>query len=391
MDFQLLRDRNKKISYNHKMAQATLEKYHEQWMRRALNLAERGLGMTAPNPAVGCIIVKNGTILGRGWTQKGGTPHAETEALSAAGKIAEGADIYTTLEPCCHHGKTAPCTDAIIAAKPARVICALKDPDRRVNGNGFKKLQEANIEVIENVLEEEASFLNAGYLLRVKKLRPLIALKTGSTLDGQIATKTGNSRWITNETSRAQAHALRSTYDAIIIGSRTALGDDPELTCRLSGLEDRTPIRIVADSHLSISLSSKLVQTATTNKLWILCRADADQLRSEALEQSGAKLFDIEVEPESGMMNVKSAAAMLASQGITRLLIEGGSHLSASFLRSRLIDRIYWFAAATIIGADGIPAIRGMGIEKLDELQQFKTLWNQKIGNDNFNMLERVL
>ena len=363
--------------------------HHEIWMARALNLAERALGSVAPNPAVGCIIVKDGELLGKGYTQKGGRPHAETQALMRAGAGAEGADIYITLEPCAHEGETPPCVDALIAAKPERVICALSDPDSRVSGKGIEKLRAHNIEVIENVLQEEASFLNQGYLLHRTQIRPLITLKTGSTLDGRISTLTGNSRWITNKQARAQTHSLRSSYDAVIIGSRTSLGDNPELTCRLNGLENRTPIRVVADSHLSIPLTSKLVNSAQDYPLWIMCREDSDPVRRKALEESGAKLFNTAVEEKTGMLSTRDIVSILAEQGITRLLIEGGAHLSASFLRAGLIDRIYWFSAPKIIGADGTATFSAMGFERLADAPSFAPLWRQNLGDNSLTLMER--
>lgn len=363
----------------------------EIWMKRALNLAERSLGRVAPNPAVGCIIVKEGEIVGCGWTQKNGRPHAEMIALEQAKEKAEGADVFTTLEPCSHHGETEPCADALISAKPSRVICALRDPDSRVNGAGIDKIQKAGIEVIENILMQEAAFLNQGYLCHRNQMRPLVTLKTGSTLDGRIATQTGNSRWITNEISRAQAHMLRATYDAIIIGSRTSLSDSPQLTCRLSGLEERTPIRIVADSHLSIPLTSKLVESAKTYPLWVLCSKNIDSLRSEALEQSGAKLFKVEVNEKTGLLDTKGIISILATEGITRLLIEGGSHLAASFINEDLVDRLYWVSANKIIGGDGTPTVSGMGLKRLADAPHFNLLWQQQLGEDTLSILERPL
>ena len=362
-------------------------------MTRALNLSERGLGLVAPNPAVGCLIVKEGELIAKGWTQKNGRPHAETQALLQArqrNRSVEGADIYVTLEPCAHEGETPPCVDALIEAKPARVICALQDPDGRVDGKGIEKLRGADIEVVENVLAEEAAFLNQGYLLRCTEMKPLITLKTGSTLDGRISTMTGNSRWITNEASRAQTHLLRATYDGVMIGSRTSLGDNPELTCRLSGLEERSPIRIVADSHLSISLTSKLVESAKRYPLWVLCRKEADPLRREALEESGAKVYDVEVDKKTGMLDTQDITSVLATLGITRLLLEGGSHLSASFLRANLIDRLYWFSAPKILGGDGTPTSAGLGVERLTDASNFVPLWRQPLGDNMLMVMERA-
>lgn len=359
-------------------------------MARALKVAETALGQVAPNPAVACLIVQDGCLIALGTTQAGGRPHAETQALAQAKektKSVEGADIYITLEPCAHQGQTPPCVDALIEAKPARVICALQDPDRQVNGAGFAALKKAGIKVVENVLQDEAAFLNAGYLLHRKEKRPLVSWKTGSTLDGRIATAAGNSRWITNETSRAFGHSLRANHDAVIIGSRTGLGDNPELTCRLSGLEGRTPIRIVADSHLSIPLTSKLVESAREHPVWVFCRAESDKLRYDALKESGVKLIETSVDSKTGLLDCHEMLGLLAQEGITRLLIEGGSHLSASFMRAKLVDRIYWFGAPKILGDDGTATIAGMGLERLSDANKFTPLWRQAISEDTLIVL----
>ena len=376
-------------------ADQAADRAHVFWMRQALNLAERGLGQVAPNPAIGCVIVKTGRLIARGWTQPGGRPHAEHEALARAGADAKGADIYVTLEPCAHHGETPPCADALIEAGVARVICAQRDPDLRVNGRGIKKLRAANIEVIEDVLHDEAAFLNAGYLLHRRLMRPLVTLKIAATLDGRIAAASGESRWITSPAARRQAHWLRASHDAVMVGSRTSLHDNPELTCRLPGLGARSPVRIVADSHLSINLASKLVQTAARYPLWILCRKDADPDRREALEASGARLFETRINPDSGLMDIHAALGILAAENITRLLVEGGAQLAASFLREDYVDRIYWFSAPSMIGGDGRAAIAGMGFAHLDDIPHFRTLWTQSLlaeaaGDDRLTILERV-
>ncbi|MCK5275514.1 MAG: bifunctional diaminohydroxyphosphoribosylaminopyrimidine deaminase/5-amino-6-(5-phosphoribosylamino)uracil reductase RibD, partial [Alphaproteobacteria bacterium] len=220
-------------------------------MRAALALAGRGLGRVWPNPAVGCVLVdRDGRVTGRGWTQPGGRPHAETEALARAGGAAKGATAYVTLEPCVHHGQTPPCADALIEAGVARVIAATEDPDPRVKGGGLGRLRDAGIAVEAGLLREEAELLNAGYLMRQREGRPVVTLKLATTLDGRIATHAGESRWITGEAARARGHMMRARHDAIMVGIGTALADNPTLTCRLPGLEDRSPVRIVVDARL---------------------------------------------------------------------------------------------------------------------------------------------
>ena len=362
----------------------------EYWMSNALALAERGLGRVAPNPAVGCVIVQDGALVARGWTQPGGRPHAEAEALARAADRAKNADVYITLEPCAHQGKTPPCAEALIKAEVARVICALGDPDQQVNGAGMKALRKAGIEVVENVLAEEAAFLNAGYLLHRRALRPLVTLKIAASLDGRIASPRQHSRWITSEAARRHAHALRANHDAVLIGVRTALADDPELTCRLPGMEAHTPIAIVADGHLAINLTSKLVQRAERHPLWILCRADADSDRREALVSAGVKLFSCDIHPTSGMIDIQHALSLLAGEGITRLLVEGGSRIAASFLQGDFVDRVVWFTAPMVIGGDGVAAVAGMGFDRLSDAPRFRPLLSQPVERDMMMTFERV-
>ncbi len=362
----------------------------EYWMSNALVLAARGLGRVAPNPAVGCVIVRDGRLVARGWTQPEGRPHAETEALRRAGDQAKGADVYVTLEPCAHKGETGACTQALIKAEVARVICALQDPDPRVNGTGLQALRKAGVEVVEDVLADEAASLNAGYLLHRRAQRPLVTLKIAASLDGRIAAPNRHSRWITSQMARRYAHWLRATHDAILVGSRTARADNPELTCRLPGMAAHTPTRIVADSHLSIDLASKLVQSADEHGLWILCRDDTDSDRREALTSAGAKLFDTAINQASGLIDIKEALTSLAREGVTRLLVEGGSRIAASFLREGFVDRVAWFVAPMVIGGDGVAAVAGMGFDRLNDVPHFRPLLSQPLGRDMMMLFERV-
>ena len=347
----------------------------------ALSLAARGLGTVAPNPAVGCIIVKDGRIVGRGWTQKGGRPHAETEALAHAGDAARGATAYVTLEPCAHHGKTPPCAEALIAAGIARVVGAVSDPDPRVAGRGYEMLRKAGIEVVEDVCETQARDLNRGFFLKVMEERPLVTLKLATSADGKTATQGGRSQWITGELARARGHYLRATHDAIMVGSATAIVDDPELTCRLPGLEQQSPMRVVADGRLRLPLTSKLVRGARKMPLWLLSSPGGDTARRNAFTECGVDLID--VPPGSdGLMDMKIAMQRLAARGITRLLVEGGARLAASLMRARLVDRIEWFRAASIIGGDGYAAIAPLGVDTLDKMPTLALTRTLTLGED---------
>ena len=265
-----------------------------RFMALALRLAERGLGRTWPNPAVGCVVVKDGRVVGRGWTQPGGRPHAEVEALSRAGARALGATVYVSLEPCAHYGRTPPCTMALIHAGVRRVVAATLCPDRRVDGKGVAQLRQAGIEVDLGLMGAEAEALNAGFLLKERAGRPLVTLKLATSLDGRIATRTGASRWITGEAARARGHWLRATHDALMIGSGTALADDPSLTCRLPGLEARSPVRVVLDGRLRLPATSRLAATAGAVATWLFTRHPAGAPeRAAALAAQGVELIEV--------------------------------------------------------------------------------------------------
>lgn len=346
-----------------------------RFMKIALNLAMRGLGRVAPNPAVGCVIVREDgpfpRIVGRGWTQPGGRPHAETEALARAGEAARGATAYVTLEPCSHHGKTPPCADALIAAGIARVVGAVEDPDPRVSGRGFARLRAAGIEVVEDICAVEASELNSGFFLKVRQGRPMVLLKVASSLDGRTAMRSGESVWITGNASRRRGHLSRALADAIMVGSVTAMTDDPELTCRLQGLEDRSPVRIVGDGRLRLPLTSKLVQQAKRIPVWIVTLDSSDSARCAAYESCGVKIIRVPAD-KGGHIDMGVALKEFGRLGLTRLLVEGGAHLAAALLRAGLVDRIDWYHAGKLIGGDGHPAIAGLGIERLANVPRFE-------------------
>jgi diaminohydroxyphosphoribosylaminopyrimidine deaminase/5-amino-6-(5-phosphoribosylamino)uracil reductase len=343
-------------------------------MRAALALARRGLGNVWPNPAVGCVLVRpggaGGRVVGRGWTQPGGRPHAETEALARAGGAARGATAYVTLEPCSHHGKTPPCADALIAAGIGRAVVALEDPDPRVNGGGVAALRAAGIAVETGVLGEAAAALNAGFLLRVREGRPFVTLKLATTLDGRIATASGESRWITGEAARDWAHGLRASHDAVMVGIGTALVDDPELVCRLPGLPLRPTVRIVVDSALRLPVASRLVQGAARAPLWIVAASEADHGRREALVAAGADIIGVASDPR-GRPDIGAALRALGARGLTRVLVEGGGGLAGSLLAAGLVDAVAWFHAPRVIGDGGRPAVAAFGVDRLAQAPTF--------------------
>jgi diaminohydroxyphosphoribosylaminopyrimidine deaminase / 5-amino-6-(5-phosphoribosylamino)uracil reductase len=340
-------------------------------MAAALAMARRSLGRTWPNPAVGCVIVRDGHIVGRGRTAEGGRPHAETEALAQAGAAARGGAVYVTLEPCAHHGRTPPCADALVAAGVAKVVSALEDPDPRVNGGGHARLRAAGIEVEIGEGGAEAAEINAGFLLRVRQGRPLFHLKLASSLDGRIATATGESKWITGPAARAHGQRLRAVHDAILVGIATAQTDDPELTCRLPGLARRSPVRIVLDSQARLSPTGKLARTAREVPVWVVCTPTAPTERRALLTAAGIEVIEVAGGP-GGRVDVAAAAGALAGRGLTRVLVEGGGQVAAALLKAGLVDRISSYRAGLLVGADGRSAVGGLGIERLDFAPRFR-------------------
>jgi len=346
-------------------------------MRHALALAERGLGTTAPNPAVGCVIVAENRVIGRGWTQKGGRPHAETIALAEAGDGARGATAYVTLEPCAHHGETPPCAHALVEAGVVRVVAAVEDPDPRVSGKGIAMLRAAGIDVVTGVLEREAAALNAGFFLRVKENRPLVTLKIAQSLDGKTATVSGQSKWITGPEARRFGHLLRAKNDAILIGIETALADDPELTCRLPGLEDRSPVRIVLDTRLRLPEGAKLVRTAKQTPTIVFTVANG----GGTLVASGVEIVKVARDPR-GRPDVGAVLAELARRGITRLLVEGGAAVHAAFIDRGLADRLEVFRAPIVLGGSGRNAVDALAALDLDEASRFVPAGRRALGPD---------
>lgn len=326
-------------------------------LRLALSLAYRGLGNTAENPSVGCVLTRpdlRDRIVGRGWTQPSGRPHAEAMALQQAGEAARGATAYVTLEPCSHTGRTPPCADALISAGIARVVCSLDDPDERVAGRGFAKLRESGIVVETGGLANEAAELLSGYLRRKREHRPHVTLKLAMTADGRIATRSGDSQWITGERARREGHALRARHDAILTGSGTVIADDPSLTCRLPGLEDRSPAPVVMVGARPLPSDRRLMR-----------RRDERPVR----------VFEGHADPAFVLQS-------LAEDGINTVMIEAGSAIAGAFLQADLVDEVFCFRAAKIIGGDGLSAVASMGLDRLGDAKHFRLRSNRVLDGD---------
>ena len=360
----------------------------QEHMRAALALAQRGLGSTWPNPSVGCVLVRDGRVVGRGTTAPGGRPHAEAVALAQAGDLARGATAYVTLEPCSHHGRTPPCADALIAAGVARVVVACGDPDPRVDGAGITLLQAAGIDVTMGLMADEARSLQLGFLTRVGLGRPMVTLKLASTLDGRIATQTGESQWITGPEARRVAHALRGQHDAVLAGVGTIEADDAELTCRIPGYRKTPDLRIVVDSHLRTRLTARVVATAMAVPTWFLHRAGADPDRVLAFNDAGVRL--IEVAGAEHGIDLAAGMQALGAAGLTRVLVEGGARIAGALLRAGLVDRIAWFHAPSVMGGDGWPAAQAFGVAALKEMPRFRRVDSRPMGDDMLTELSRV-
>ncbi|WP_353278543.1 bifunctional diaminohydroxyphosphoribosylaminopyrimidine deaminase/5-amino-6-(5-phosphoribosylamino)uracil reductase RibD [Wolbachia endosymbiont (group B) of Longitarsus flavicornis] len=407
----------------------------DYFMSIALKLAGKSLGSVAPNPTVGCVIVKDGMVIGEGYTGIGGRPHAEVVALQNAKDLTHGATMYVTLEPCCHFGVTEPCTTEIIRAGIKRVVIATIDPDSRVSGGGIKALADAGIEVEQGIMQEEAEKLNVGFFTTKKLHRPFIACKIATTLDGKIATFTGNSKWITSEDTRNWVHELRAKYDAIMIGSSTLINDDPLLTCRLPGLEERSPIRLIIDSQAKLQEEHNIAKTADKITTWVITNREIErkikninylivnsnhkppvipdvtpthspvipmpspvipvprpenfkQLHNENWSRAG-----MTSEPDIiDKVCLKDMASKLVSEiGITRLLVEGGGVLITELLKHDLIDRLIICRNGKILGNDATPFIGDLGIQSINNCYRFKKTEVIDFDEDVVEMWDRLL
>lgn len=356
------------------------------FMRAALTLARRGVGRVAPNPAVGCLLVRAGRVVGRGFTQPGGRPHAEACALAQAQAHggARGAVAYVTLEPCAHHGQTPPCAAALVAARITRCVVACRDPDPRVCGRGIDLLHRAGVQVETGLMADEARALNKGFFLRVSRGRPMVTLKLASSLDGRIATAQGESQWITGPLARHAVQMLRVEHDAILIGSETALRDNPRLDVRLPGLEPFSPVRVVLDGRLRLPLDSDLVVRARVRPTWLMTSHGSYEAKKQAVrayEQAGVRVIPLCCDV-SGSPCLVDALRTLGQGSMTRLLVEGGAQVSGAFLRQGLVDDLVWFRAASVMGGDALPALCDLGLESLSQSPTFQRRAVQTLGPD---------
>ncbi len=349
-------------------------------MRAAIRLAARGRGRTAPNPLVGAIVVRGARRIAGGYHARLGAPHAEATALERAGEAARAATLYVTLEPCSHWGRTPPCLDAVLAAGLARIVIGMKDPDERTAGRSVARLRRAGLEVTLGVEAERCRALNLGYLSRLERGRPLTQLKLASSLDGRIATATGESRWITGEPPRAFVHRLRRQVDAIAIGSRTALADDPELTARKGARVLHRPIRIVVDSKLRTSPRARLLDAEAPGSAWLLATRGAGPRKRRELERAGARV--VEVASRDGRVDLRAAWRKLGYLGVNELLVEGGGELASALLRARLVDRIHLILAPVLIGGDGRPVLSALGVRRLREALAPRQFELRRLGAD---------
>ena len=351
----------------------------EDYMREALRIARYAEGRTSPNPLVGAVIVRDGRIIAEGWHRKAGTPHAEIHALRMAGDLARGATLYVTLEPCSHYGRTGPCAKAVAEAGIARVVVAMQDPNPKVAGRGMEMLRAAGVEVRCGVLATEAARLNEVFLHWITTGLPFVALKTAMTLDGKIATHTGDSQWITGEASRLRVHELRDRYDAILVGIGTVLHDDPSLTTRLPDRQGKNPLRIVLDSMARTPRAAKLLTDGAAPTL-IAVTARAPQERVAALRQAGAEVL---VCGEGSRVDAQALLKALGEREISSVFVEGGGRVNASLLAAGLVDKVYAFVAPKLVGGrDALTPVEGTGVERLSDAVTLTELAAETVGED---------
>ena len=358
----------------------------QRYMALALSLGRRGLGNAWPNPAVGAVIVKDGVIVGRGWTQPGGRPHAEVEALKRAKKAAHGATLYVTLEPCSHTGKSPPCADAIIKAGIKRVVSALEDPNPEVAGQGHEKLRAKGIAVEVGLSADEARRAHAGHITRLQQARPFVTLKLALSQDDKIGLAGRKPVQLTGEIARERVFQMRAQHDAILVGIGTVLSDNPHLTCRLPGLMERSPVRVVLDARLRVPLSVSVVSTVNDTPTWVFTSHKAAPIAEEILQHKGCKVF--RVDDHNGELDLNAVLKVLAEQGITRLMVEGGATVAASFVDADLVDEAVLLRADKIIGADGVAALECMALGKLTGKMTSRGV--ETLGADRLEVFERA-
>ncbi|WP_295853999.1 bifunctional diaminohydroxyphosphoribosylaminopyrimidine deaminase/5-amino-6-(5-phosphoribosylamino)uracil reductase RibD [Tardiphaga sp.] len=383
MIFRILEDQ-----YAEKSAEAKAS--DARFMQLALTLGRRGQGRCWPNPAVGAVIVKDGIIVGRGWTQPGGRPHAEPVALAQAGAAADGATLYVTLEPCSHVGKSPPCADAVIAAGIVRVVSAIEDPNPEVAGQGHARLRAAGVRVDVGLGAQDAARAHAGHFYRVRHKRPYVVLKLAVSPDGKIAAAGHRPVAVTGEAARARVHLLRAQCDAVLVGIGTVLADDPELTCRLPGMAARSPVRVVLDRALRLPGTTRLVHSAREHPLWVMTSSLSEAPAAMKLGAAGAHVFRVPTTttPPPGL-DLPAVLRALAEKGIARLLVEGGSRVASSFVTAGLVDEIWLFRGPTPIGGDGINALDALPLSAITGSPDFAVHASETLENDTLTVYER--
>jgi diaminohydroxyphosphoribosylaminopyrimidine deaminase / 5-amino-6-(5-phosphoribosylamino)uracil reductase len=360
-----------------------------RFMQLALSLGRRGLGRTWPNPAVGAVVVKDGVTVGRGWTQPGGRPHAEPEALRRAGEAARGATLYVTLEPCSHVGRSPPCADAVIAAGISRVVSAIEDPNPLVAGQGHARLRAAGITVDVGLCSAEAVHDHAGHFRRVRNQRPHVILKLAVSPDGKIGAAGHKPVAITGEATRMRVHLLRAQCDAILVGIGTVLADDPLLTCRLSGMEKRSPVRVVLDTALRISGSSQLLHSARTTPLWVMASETAEAAAATRLGAAGAQVVRLSPRTVPGL-DLAAVLHALSERNITRLLVEGGSRIASALVTAELADEIWLFRGSKSIGEGGIAALDALPLDAITQSPTYRVRASETFDHDTLTIYERA-
>jgi len=383
MIFRILEDRLAQKSRESKAAD-------QRFMQLALTLGRRGQGRTWPNPAVGAVVVKDGVIIGRGWTQPGGRPHAEPEALRRAGEAARGATLYVTLEPCSHIGKSPPCADAIIAAGIARVVSAIEDPNPEVAGQGHAKLRAAGISVDIGLGAAEAARDHAGHFRRVRDKRPHVILKLAVSSDDKIGAAGRKPVAISGDAAKARVHLLRAQCDAILVGIGTVRADDPLLTCRLPGMAARSPVRVVLDRNLRIPGSSRLVHSARETPLWVMTSNLAEAPAAMKLGAAGAQVIRVATATTPPGLDLAAVLRALSEKGITRLLVEGGARVASSFVAAGFVDEVWLLRGPDPIGADGVAALGALPLTSITKSPNFRVRASKSLQKDTLTIYERT-
>jgi diaminohydroxyphosphoribosylaminopyrimidine deaminase / 5-amino-6-(5-phosphoribosylamino)uracil reductase len=383
MIFRILEDQYRQTFRDAKSAD-------QRYMQLALALGRRGQGRTWPNPAVGAVVVKDGVIVGRGWTQAGGRPHAEPEALGRAGEAARGATLYVTLEPCSHFGKSPPCVDAVIAAGISRVVSAIEDPNPEVAGQGHAKLRAAGLLVDVGLCAAEAAHDHAGHFRRIRDRRPHVILKLAVSADDKIAAAGHQTVAITGEAAKTRVHLLRAHCDAIMVGIGTVLADDPLLTCRLPGMATRSPVRIVLDRALRTPGASKLVHSARQTPLWVAAAETAEAAAAMKLGAAGGQVIRVATAAGSPGLDLPAVLAALSEKGITRLMVEGGARVASSFVAAGLVDEVWLLRGPGHVGADGVAALGALPLSSITQSPAYRVRASETLGKDTLTIYEHA-